>query len=83
MQVLTMSVPAGEEVITEVGSFMYMSPFMETEVELTLCTKGGFKAGCDRIFGGESCAKVILKNNSSKEGMLPRLKETMCTIAQY
>lgn len=68
MQVLTMSVPAGEQVVTEVGSFMYMSPFMETEVELTLCTKGGFSDGCNRIFGGESCAKVILKNNTGNEG---------------
>lgn len=68
MQVLSMTVPGGQSVTTEVGSFMYMSPFMETEVELTLCSKVGFKSGCQRIFGGESCVKVFLINNTDEEG---------------
>jgi uncharacterized protein (AIM24 family) len=68
MQVLTMTVPAGEEVVTEVGSFMYMSAFMETKVELTLCAQGGCAEGYNRIFGGESCVKVFLKNDTGEEG---------------
>ncbi len=68
MQVLTMTVPSGEYVATEVGSFMYMSPFMETKVELTLCSELGFVAGCSRICGGESCVKVFLKNDTSEQG---------------
>lgn len=68
MQVLTMTVPAGEEVVTEVGSFMYMSPFMETKVELTLCSRIGFLSGCSRCCGGESCVKVFLKNDTHEEG---------------
>ena len=64
MQVLTTVVPAGGEVVTEVGSFMYMSPFMETEVDLTLCSK----EGCNRICGGESCVKVFLRNNTGQQG---------------
>jgi hypothetical protein len=68
MQVLTMTVPAGEEVVTEVGSFMYMSAFMETKVELTLCGGGGCAEGYNRIFGGESCVKVFLKNDTGEGG---------------
>ena len=68
MQILTMTVPGGESVTTEIGSFMYMSPFMETSVELTLCSQVGFVGGCNRIFGGESCVKVFLKNNTGQEG---------------
>jgi len=70
MQILTMTVPRGETVTTEVGSFMYMSPFMETQVELTLCSNqtGGCSKGCSRICGGESCVKVFLINNSSQDG---------------
>lgn len=68
MQVLTMTVPGGESVTTEVGSFMYMSPFMETKVELTLCSRVGFGAGCRRICGGESCVKVFLNNTTGHEG---------------
>ena len=33
MQILTSTVPAGESVITEVGTFMYMAPFMSTPGE--------------------------------------------------
>lgn len=68
MQILTMTVPAGDKVITEVGSFMYMSPFMETSVEFTLFGESGFSKGCNRICGGESCVKVYLKNESGQEG---------------
>ena len=68
MQVLTMTVPGGETILTETGSFMFMAPHMETEVELTLCTKGGCSEGCNRIWGGESCVKVSLINNSSQQG---------------
>ena len=67
MQVFTSTVPPGETVVTEVGSFMYMAPFMETEVELTLFSAGGPSEGCNRICGGESCVKVFLKNPSSTE----------------
>ena len=68
MQVLTMTVPGGETIITEVGTFMYMSPFMETSVELTLCSRAGCVGGWNRIFGGESCVKVILRNDTGEEG---------------
>lgn len=68
MQILTMTVPKGETITTERGSFMYMSPFMETQVELTLCSRVGFSEGCSRICGGEDCVKVFLVNNSSQEG---------------
>ena len=68
MQVLSMTVPGGESVTTEPGSFMYMSPFMETKVELLLCSRVGCCNGCQRICGGESCVKVFLVNNTSEEG---------------
>ena len=68
MQVLTMTVPSGETLTTEVGSFMYMHPKMETKVELTLCTSSGFGEGCNRICGGESCVKVLLVNESPEQG---------------
>jgi hypothetical protein len=68
MQILTSTVPAGEMVVTEIGSFMYMSPFMETKVELTLCSRTGCGEGWRRIFAGESCVKVLLINDSSEEG---------------
>ena len=68
MQVLTMTVPGGETILTETGSFMFMAPHMETEVELTLCTKSGCSEGCNRICGGESCVKVALINNSNRQG---------------
>ncbi len=68
MQVLTTTVPPGEEVITEVGSFMFMAPFMTTQVELTLCSSSGCFGGWSRVCGGESCVKVHLKNDSSEEG---------------
>jgi uncharacterized protein (AIM24 family) len=68
MQVLSMTVPGGASVTTEPGSFMYMSPFMETKVELMLCSRVGCCNGCQRICGGESCVKVFLINNTSEEG---------------
>jgi len=67
MQVLAMTVPSGEKVVTEVGSFMFGSPGIVTKVELTLCGKG-FAEGCDRICGGESCVKVFLENEDPAEG---------------
>jgi len=66
MQVLTCTVPHGETFTTEVGSFMFMHPDMETEVELTCCSKAG--GGCSRILGGESCVKVNLINEGVSEG---------------
>jgi hypothetical protein len=68
MQVLTMTVPPSSHVLTEVGSFMFMSPGMETKVELTLCSAGGCSEGFSRIFGGESCTKVVLRNDTSETG---------------
>jgi len=64
MQVLTTTVPAGEQVVTEQGSFMFMHPDMKMDVEFTLCQSGGL----NRMWGGESCVKVLLQNNSSSEG---------------
>jgi len=68
MQVLTMTVPAGETIITEVGTFMYMHPGMETKVECTLCSSKGCCEGWNRICGGESCVKVLLVNETSDQG---------------
>lgn len=68
MQVLSMTVPPGETITTEVGSFMYMHAGMETKVELTLCSSGGCSEGCNRICGGESCVKVLLLNGTAEEG---------------
>jgi len=68
MQILTSTVPAGQQIETEVGSFVFMHPGMTTEVELTLCTKGGVGEGCSRICSGESCVKVFLKNDTNEEG---------------
>jgi uncharacterized protein (AIM24 family) len=67
MQILTSTVPPGEMIETEVGSFVFMHPAMTTEVELTLCSKGCGE-GCSRICSGESCVKMFLKNNSSEQG---------------
>jgi hypothetical protein len=68
MQVLTTTVPPGEQVVTEIGSFMYGSVDMKTSVELTLCSRVGFAGGLSRILGGESCVKVMLTNASNEEG---------------
>mmetsp|Transcript_28824 Transcript_28824/g.81309 ORF Transcript_28824/g.81309 Transcript_28824/m.81309 type:complete len:310 (+) Transcript_28824:190-1119(+) len=68
MQVLTTTVPPGETITTEVGTFMYMAPFMTTEVELTCCSKGGCGEAWQRICSGESCVKVYLINESGDEG---------------
>lgn len=70
MQVLTLSVPPNDIVVAEVGSFMFGSPFIKTDVELTLCTRKGFGEGCNRICGGESCVKVMLENESTQEGYI-------------
>ena len=70
MQILTTTVPPGETVVTEVGSFMFGSPDIKTSVELTLCARGGCGEGWQRICGGESCAKVLLLNESNAEGFV-------------
>jgi len=48
MQVLTMTVPPGGKLSTEIGTFMFMDPSMSSGVE---CCNGG----CSRWCGGESC----------------------------
>lgn len=68
MQVLSMTVPPGETIVTEVGSFMYMHPGMETQVELTLCKMSSCGEAWKRICGGESCVKVLLINETSDQG---------------
>lgn len=68
MQVLSMTVPPGETITTEVGSFMYMHPKMETNVELLLCSAKGCSEGWKRVCGGESCVKVYLVNEMDEEG---------------
>ena len=68
MQVLSMTVPPGETITTEVGSFMYMHPKMETKVELLLCNPKGCVEGCNRVCGGESCVKVYLLNEMNEQG---------------
>ncbi len=68
MQVLSMTVPPGETVVTEVGSFMYMHPGMETEVECTLCECSKCGEGWNRVCGGESCVKVLLMNKTGEQG---------------
>jgi uncharacterized protein (AIM24 family) len=68
MQVLTMTVPPGTTITTEVGSFMYMHPSMETEVELTLCSPTRCGSSWMRMCGGESCTKVLLINRSGQQG---------------
>ncbi len=69
MQVLSMTVPANKTIVTEVGTFMYMAPGMETEVDCTLCgCHDGFGATISRICGGESCVKLLLRNKSGEQG---------------
>lgn len=67
MQVLTTTVPPGETVVTQVGSFFFGSSGIKTDVELTCC-RGG--EGCSRILGGESCVKLLLTNESAQPGVL-------------
>ena len=68
MQVLSMTVPPGETIVTEVGSFMYMHPGMETQVECTLCSMQKCGEGWNRVCGGESCVKVLLLNETGEQG---------------
>jgi hypothetical protein len=70
MQVLTSTLPPGEEIVTETGTFMFGSSGIKTSVELTLCTKGGCNEGWQRICGGESCVKVLLRNEGSEDGFV-------------
>jgi len=67
MQVLTMTVPSGETVVTEVGSFFFGSSHIKTDVEFTCC-RGG--EGCQRICGGEDCVKLLLTNGGGQEGFV-------------
>eukprot|EP00934_Nitzschia_sp_Nitz4_P000138 Nitzschia sp. Nitz4//scaffold206_size41850//16184//17281//NITZ4_007420-RA/size41850-processed-gene-0.42-mRNA-1//1//CDS//3329541559//138//frame0 len=67
MQVLTMEVPPQEQVVTEPGSFMYMSPGMETKTEW-VCDKVGCADGCGRCCGGEAPCKVFLVNPVATAG---------------
>ncbi|KAL3924822.1 MAG: hypothetical protein SGILL_000807 [Bacillariaceae sp.] len=60
MQVLSMTVPGGETITTEVASFLFGSSKMSTEVECTLCSPAGCGEGWNRICGGESCVKLLL-----------------------
>lgn len=61
MQVLTMTVPSGQTIVTEIGTFMYMHPKMDSEVECQPCN-------CRRMCGGENCVKLLLKNESTEVG---------------
>jgi Mitochondrial biogenesis AIM24 len=70
MQVLTMSLPANDVIVTEVGSFMFGSPDIKADVELTLCSRSGCGAGWKRVCGGESCVKLLLSNESSSNGYI-------------
>lgn len=53
MQILTTTVPAGGTIVTEIGSFLFGSPGIQTSVELTCCTSttAGHHEGGD---GGNS-----------------------------
>ena len=62
------SVPPGETIETEVGSFVLMHPAMTTNVELKLCVRGGWDEEWSRIWSGESCVKVFLNNDFSEHG---------------
>jgi hypothetical protein len=68
MQVLTTTLPPGETIVTEVGSFFFGSHGITTEVEFTLCSDQGCQKGWDRVCGGESCVKVFLNNSASEPG---------------
>jgi uncharacterized protein (AIM24 family) len=70
MQVLTTTVSPGQTVTTEVGSFFFGSGDIETTVELTCFGPGGCTEGCNRICGGESCAKMLLTNKGAQEGFV-------------
>ncbi len=65
MQVLSSTVPPGGRLITEPGTFLFMHPHMDTEVDCTLC--GNCFEGCARICGGESCFKINLVNKTHYE----------------
>lgn len=67
MQVLTATVPPGSTVTAEVGSFFFGSKDIETSVEFTCCNGA---EGCQRIFGGESCVKLLLTNAGRELGFV-------------
>lgn len=72
MQVLSMTMPPGEQIVTEVGSFFFGSQDIKTDVEFTCCTStnGGCSEGWGRICGGEACVKLLLKNDSPQQGFV-------------
>lgn len=67
MQVLASTLPPGEVIVTEPGTFFFGSPDIKFEIECTLCGRG-FMEGIRRILGGERCVKVLLKNDGIDEG---------------
>ncbi|GAX19566.1 hypothetical protein FisN_19Hh144 [Fistulifera solaris] len=69
-QVLAMTLPPGEQVVTEIGTFVFGSPELQTKVDLTLCARASVWEGCQRILGGESCVKVLLVNGGATEGFV-------------
>ena len=83
MQVLSMTVPPGETIVTEVGTFMYMAPGMETKVELTLCSAKGCSEGWNRVCGGESCVKVLLLNETGKQGYVGLTPNFPAKVSQF
>ncbi len=70
MQVLTSTLPPGEEFITEPGSFLFGSAGIKTSVELTCCTRDSCSEGVGRILGGENCVKVLLRNEGTEEAFV-------------
>lgn len=66
MQVLHLdNLPPGTEFYTEIGSTMYLSPGIETDVECGLCGDAA-----QRVLSGESCIKVKLTNDSNENGYM-------------
>lgn len=66
MQVLHIeNISSDSEFTTEVGSTMYLSPGITTNVECALCGDAA-----PRVLAGESCIKVKLSNESSDEGYM-------------
>jgi len=63
MQVLHVeNLSQGDELTTEIGSTMYLSPGMTTEVECALCGDAA-----QRVLSGENCVKVKLRKEMSDE----------------
>jgi len=71
MQVLSVSVPPGNTVSTDVGSMLFSHPDMKMDVDLTLCQGA---TGCQRMCGGESCVKVNMTNEGGSDALLVSLQ---------